>query len=176
MHTPSNISGALAHALAPCSSCRAQHLTRAVQVVQLLLEAGASPFVLDDEGQSALHHAALEGKLDAVQQLAPSVECPQILLEDAYQMTPFHLACEGGHKPVVEHLLRMIEQIEGPQMERASQLRRGSAVFLAQQAGHDGVVTLIQMSAQQDQQRQQRQEQHQGQPGQPGQQGQAAQG
>ena len=64
---------------------------------------------------------------------------------DNYQMTPYHLACENGHAGCVGHLLSMLDQQpqETQRHRRASQMRRGSALFLAEKAGHADVVEII---------------------------------
>lgn len=118
------------------------------QVVELLLRAGASVAMLDDDGQTALHHAAHNGHALAVQALAPTSVCAEVFVCDKYQMTPFHLACENGHDLVVAHLLALCDEVERsatPNSARAGQIRRGSAIFLAQKNGHDKVVNLVQV-------------------------------
>ena len=133
-------------------------------VAALLLAAGAQPAALDEGGMCALHYAASEGHLAVVSLLAPSAECPELLVEDKYQMTPFHFACENGHDEVVAHLLVLLEaaQSEGggvaagscaaggsgssARARAAGELRRGSALFLAQKGGtasHKRAVDLI---------------------------------
>jgi len=59
-------------------------------------------------------------------------------------MTPFHLAAESGHHEVVAHLLHLLAQQADPQRkQKAMDLRRGSALFLAQQGEHATVVGLL---------------------------------
>jgi ankyrin repeat protein len=113
-------------------------------IVAMLLAAGAAPDVLDEDGQTALHHAASEGHAECVKLLAPDADCPELFVDDAYQMTPYHLACENGHEGVVAHLLLLLDEHEreGEQQRRASQLRRGSALFLAEKGGHTNIVEL----------------------------------
>ena len=128
------------------------HLCAPPQVVQLLLRLGASPAMLDDDGQTALHHAACGGHLSAVQALASSAEVAELFVCDKYQMTPFHLACENGHSTVVAHLAALcleVEKAATPKAAQASQMRRGSAVFLAKQNGHDNVVSMVEAMASQ---------------------------
>ena len=45
------------------------------EVVALLLEAGADCATLDEDGQTALHHASSEGHVDCVKLLAPIADC-----------------------------------------------------------------------------------------------------
>ena len=117
------------------------------QVIKLLLSAGASPAVLDEDGQTALHHAASEGHVEALLVLAPSPECAELFVVDTYQMTPFHLACENGHDACVAHILALCEKQKGEaNQQRAEQMRRGSALFLAQKNEHGAVVGLIEGS------------------------------
>ena len=56
---------------------------------------------------------------------------------------PFHLACENGHDEVVAILLG---KLNGPNVKRsqASQLRRGSALFLAEKHNHQAVILMLQ--------------------------------
>ena len=114
-------------------------------VVKMLVGAGASPAALDEDGQTALHHAANEGHEEVVKLLAPTPECSELFVLDNYQMTPYHLACENGHAGCVGHLLSMLDQQpqETQRHRRASQMRRGSALFLAEKAGHADVVEII---------------------------------
>ena len=112
-------------------------------VVDLLLQAGAPTATLDEDGQTALHHASCEGHIEVVRRLAPAADCPELYVTDAFQMTAYHLACENGHTECVHHLLELLEEPPADLEPRASQLRRGSAVFLAEQAGHTGVLEII---------------------------------
>jgi len=113
------------------------------QVCKLLLEAGASPALLDEDGQTALHHAANEGHADVVRLLAPSPGCGELFVQDKYQMTPYHLACENGHEDTVSHLLKLLDAVPEASEPKATQLRRGSALFLAQKGGHFAVVDMV---------------------------------
>ena len=102
------------------------------------------PSVVDDDGQTALHHAAAEGHTDAVLILAPDQTCAELFVCDKYEMTPFHLACENGHSESVAHLLAQLEQTEDEErVKRVEQMRRGSALFLAQQGGHTSIVGMM---------------------------------
>ena len=116
------------------------------EVVALLLEAGADSATVDEDGQTALHHASSEGHIDRVKLLAPMADCPELYATDKYQMTAYHLACENGHEACVGHMLTLLEQPPSHLEPRAAQLRRGSALFLAQQGGHDHVVETINAS------------------------------
>jgi ankyrin repeat protein len=52
---------------------------------------------MDEDCQTPLHLAAAGGHLAVVQALAPPrLNCVEILQEDKYQMTPWHLAIESG--------------------------------------------------------------------------------
>ena len=114
------------------------------QVIRLLLDAGASTSAIDEDGQTALHHAAAESNEAALLVLAPSPECAELFVADSYQMTPFHLACENGHAAAVAHLLALCEQqTDETKVSKAKQMRRGSALFLAQKNGFEKVVGLI---------------------------------
>ena len=52
-------------------------------------------------------------------------------------------ACENGHDLVVAYLLSLLTRQPAARKADAEKLRRGSALFLAQQGQHSGVVQLI---------------------------------
>ena len=83
----------------------------------MLLANGADPGAVDADGQSALHLATASGSLPTVRLLTKG-DCPQLLLADKYQMTPFHLACESGYDDMVQYLLSMF-RID-PEMRRGA--------------------------------------------------------
>ena len=85
--------------------------------VAMLLANGADPGAVDADGQSALHLATASGSLPTVRLLTKG-DCPQLLLADKYQMTPFHLACESGYDDMVQYLLSMF-RID-PEMRRGA--------------------------------------------------------
>lgn len=116
------------------------------QVVELLLHYGAPVGAVDDDGQTPLHHSAAEGHLEVLKLLAPSPACVELFVLDKYQMSPYHLACENGHETCVGHLLMLLERPPPALEPRAAQMRRGSAVFLAEQAGHTNVLEVIHSS------------------------------
>ena len=70
------------------------------KVAELLIAAGASADVVDCDGQTPLHLAVAEAHIDTVRVLTNRENCgPMLARMDNYQMTPFHLACEGGCAP-----------------------------------------------------------------------------
>ena len=83
----------------------------------MLLANGADPGAVDADGQSALHLATASGSLPTVRLLTKG-DCPQLLLADKYQMTPFHLACESGYDDMVQYLLSMFKI--DPEMRRGA--------------------------------------------------------
>ena len=85
--------------------------------VAMLLANGADPGAVDADGQSALHLATASGSLPTVRLLTKG-DCPQLLLADKYQMTPFHLACESGYDDMVQYLLSMFKI--DPEMRRGA--------------------------------------------------------
>ena len=114
------------------------------QIIKLLLTAGTSAAALDEDGQTALHKAAGEGHAGALKLLAPTCACAELFVCDKYEMTPFHLACENGHDGCAAHILALCEQLKDePGTRKAEQMRRGSALFLAQKGGHENIVNLI---------------------------------
>ena len=91
------------------------------KIVESLIANGASAGALDEDGQTPLHMATAAGHLDAVKTLTKG-ECPELLIADKYQMTPFHLACESGYHDMVQYLMSMF-RID-PQMRRGSARQR----------------------------------------------------
>eukprot|EP00967_Tisochrysis_lutea_P156685 scaffold316259_cov31-Tisochrysis_lutea.AAC.2 len=68
-----------------------------VGAVRTLLSLGASPAMVEEDQQTPLHIACAGGHLGVVQLLAPKgLPCPELLQEDKYQMTAWHLAIESG--------------------------------------------------------------------------------
>ncbi|MDR1303215.1 MAG: ankyrin repeat domain-containing protein [Puniceicoccales bacterium] len=76
-----------------------------VEVVKLLLDAGADVNALDEEDCAALHLAAMKGHAEVVRALlrAPGADANAT---DAYGRTALHLAAEKGCREVVRVLLR----------------------------------------------------------------------
>jgi len=95
-------------------------------VVKLLLRHGASRSALDEDGQTPLHLATASGHLEAVKALTYNKNCPELLVLDKYQMTPFHLACESGDPHMVQYLISM-NKID-PRMRRGSVAQHGFEV------------------------------------------------
>lgn len=104
------------------------------KLVEALIANGASKSAVDSDGQTPLHLAAGAGHLDAVKSLSKG-DCPELLLADKYQMTPFHLACESGYNGMVKYLI--------PKAKIGPRVRRGTALFLAQKNNHEQVVALL---------------------------------
>ena len=120
-----------------------------VSLSSIIMRPAVTIAVVDDDGQTALHHAAAEGHTDAVLILAPDQTCAELVVCDKYEMTPYHLACESGHDGVVSHLLGLLETraAQAPSAHaRVTQVRRGSALFLAKERGHASIVGLIEQA------------------------------
>ncbi|XP_064629670.1 caskin-2-like isoform X3 [Lineus longissimus] len=74
-----------------------------VEILQALLESGASVDVKDNKGMRPLHYAAWQGKEEPVKLL---LKWGSSSTEAAYEgETPLHLACQHGHHEVVNILL-----------------------------------------------------------------------
>ena len=113
-------------------------------VVALLLDAGAPRAAVDEDGQTPLHIAARDGFVDICIQLAATDPCPEAAALDNYKMTPFHLACEGGHDTIVALLLGKLTTGCARGKKEADEMRRGSALMLAQRHEHHTIVELLQ--------------------------------
>jgi len=75
------------------------------EIVALLLAAGASPSDVDDDGQTPLHIAVVNGSTDAVEKLTATQPCDELRITDKYRMNPLHLACEEGDPTMIALLL-----------------------------------------------------------------------
>ncbi|XP_037955774.1 KN motif and ankyrin repeat domain-containing protein 1 isoform X2 [Teleopsis dalmanni] len=70
-----------------------------LDMVQLLLAAGADINIQDEDGSSALMCAAEHGRVDIVKQLLTQTECNS-LLQDVDGSTAFKIAWQAGHRDV----------------------------------------------------------------------------
>jgi len=114
-----------------------------IEMMALLLAAGAGRGWQDDDGQTALHCAVAANNLEAVNVLVEKTPCLELTIEDHYEMTPFHLACEEGDPSVVKALLPPLQRLGLSDPRVVRRLRSGSALFLAQRHGHHAVVELL---------------------------------
>jgi hypothetical protein len=76
------------------------------QLVSLLLKAGADVAWMSGDGLTALHVAALRGKLEAVKIICGK-HGGELDRRDPWGQTPLHLAAGGGYVEVVRFLLEM---------------------------------------------------------------------
>eukprot|EP00752_Nemacystus_decipiens_P002193 g2087.t1 len=116
---------------AMCLAARKGH----VEVVQMLLWAGASPSVADKRSWTPLHFAAWKGHLRVVWELlGAGVDCSP--LSDNH-WTPLLAASVGGHSEVVRQLIGAGASVT----ERTS--NGWNALHMASQAGHIDVVRAL---------------------------------
>ena len=74
------------------------------EAVFCLLEQGAAPGALDNQGSNPLHYAAEKGNLEVVQALLDKQSNLVHLKGSKQQLTPLHIAAGNGHLDVVEYL------------------------------------------------------------------------
>ncbi|KAF5642059.1 ankyrin unc44 [Fusarium sp. NRRL 52700] len=89
----------------------------------------------NDYGETALHVAADNGLLDAVQTLINFGAI--VSVKDHLQRQPLHLACRGGHKEVVELL------IERGADKEAREFQDATPLDVASWHGRSGIVKLL---------------------------------
>ena len=105
-------------------------------IVKILLQRGADPFIENDAHLTPLHIAARRG----------FTEISSLLLKDARvqgtslnqgKLTPFHMACIGGNRKTCELFLRNGADI----MYRA--LSRSTPLHLAAWQGYEDICQLL---------------------------------
>lgn len=137
-------------------------------VVEVLLAAGALKTETDSDGQTALHAAVANARVEVAEVLTRDEPCVELSQPDNFSMTPLHLACEDGVPEMVALLLarggdqmvlsRSKDPVEtgaksplkqpmpGPggtlQSLRESS-SGGSLLFIAQRHSHSEAATLI---------------------------------
>lgn len=74
--------------------------TKNLQLVKLLFEQGADPFVLTSSNDTLLHIVTMSDDKDLTQLLLDKGLDPNQLNDN--RMSPLHLACEKGHKQMVD--------------------------------------------------------------------------
>lgn len=75
------------------------------EVIEMLIEAGAPPSEVDEDGQTALHSAVANGNVEAAEVLSRAQPCLELLVADKYKMTPLHLACEADEPEMLALIL-----------------------------------------------------------------------
>mmetsp|Transcript_17236 Transcript_17236/g.20735 ORF Transcript_17236/g.20735 Transcript_17236/m.20735 type:complete len:166 (-) Transcript_17236:552-1049(-) len=92
---------------------------------------------LDEDKQVALHHVAngSEDNLELAEYVAQRSRKNTVGLKDAYDMTPFHIACENGHFEMVRYLTTL--------KDFNPELRRNSAAFLAARHEHKKLLDFL---------------------------------
>ncbi|KAJ1630978.1 ankyrin repeat-containing domain protein [Pavlovales sp. CCMP2436] len=104
--------------------------------VKMLIDAGCKLAVLDNDDQNALHYACNEGAVNVARLLvANGIGGAEINRLDKYQMSPLHLAVEGGHLDMVKFLTAL------PQVDE--KIRRGSVSFIAARHEHTAIAELL---------------------------------
>lgn len=108
-----------------------------VEMVQLLLDAGADPTLIETNGFNALHLVALRGHTDLVDMLysrAPAT----LNTPSADGATPLSIACYEGHEEVVSKLLALGAMLRMPRDDSGM-----LPLALAIRKGFVGVVRVL---------------------------------
>ncbi|MHC5108336.1 MAG: ankyrin repeat domain-containing protein [Planctomycetota bacterium] len=74
-----------------------------LELIKLLLNAGADPGARDAQGRTVYHVAAVLGHLDLLQHLP--VQGPHVRIKDKLGRSPLHLAAQGNHVGVITWLV-----------------------------------------------------------------------
>ncbi|KAK1831054.1 ankyrin repeat-containing domain protein [Podospora conica] len=105
-------------------------------VCRLLLERGADPSLMEDEGKIALHGAARVGSVDMVKDLLDKGSVVQPIARQ--DLTPLHFACYRGEVGVVEQLLTRTDlNLDAQDIWLRTPLSAASS------AGHTSVIKLL---------------------------------
>ena len=99
---------------------------------------------LDEDGQTALHHACAGGDVSVTAFVLERVPPGSINRRDMHDMSPFHLACENGHLPVVRLLAAR------PDLDRNARSPRRTSYFLAAKHGFEEVCAFLETLARAD--------------------------
>ena len=95
-----------------------------------------------NNGFTPLYIAASKGYMPLVQLLLEEKADVNLNAKDG--RSPLHAACESGHDACVAHILEICEAAsDATVVAKAERMRRGSALFLAQQGGHEAIARLL---------------------------------
>ncbi|KAJ1370596.1 hypothetical protein KIN20_032363 [Parelaphostrongylus tenuis] len=110
-----------------------------LDVVRVLLSAGANLDCVDIHGNSACHLACKEGRIDAFELLM--LHQADVFCVDNAGKTPFDVACEFGKQKMVEYMLRAVDKVS--LLQHAGESHKASALHLAARNGHTHIVCLL---------------------------------
>ena len=96
---------------------------------------------VDEDGQSALHHACAGGDVSVTSFVLERVSLGSVNARDMHDMSPFHLACENGHLAVVRLLAAR------PDLDRNARSTRRTSYFLAAKHGFEEVCAFLEALA-----------------------------
>ena len=99
---------------------------------------------VDEDGQSALHHACAGGDVSVTAFVLERTPSGSVNARDMHDMSPFHLACENGHLPVVRLLAAR------PDLDRNARSPRRTSYFLAAKHGFEEVCAFLETLARAD--------------------------
>ena len=99
---------------------------------------------VDEDGQSALHHACAGGDVSVTSFVLERVSLGSVNARDMHDMSPFHLACENGHLAVVRLLAAR------PDLDRNARSTRRTSYFLAAKHGFEEVCAFLEALARAD--------------------------
>ncbi|KAK7888960.1 hypothetical protein WMY93_024520 [Mugilogobius chulae] len=106
-------------------------------VLNILLSSKVNANALDNEKKSALHLAAMEGRLEHVTSLLSHKA--KVGAKDKNGSTPMHYAAAGGHTSIVSALL---QSLKNKSVDERNTWKK-TPLHVAAEKGHDTVVSLL---------------------------------
>ncbi|RDD41722.1 Transient receptor potential cation channel subfamily A member 1 [Trichoplax sp. H2] len=81
-------------------------LAGTIGAVYYLVQNGASPHILDEEGNTLLHLAAKGNHRDTIKHILEDIKTKDINVRNTFGQKPIHIAAKYGHNRVVHNMIR----------------------------------------------------------------------